>query len=102
MSFAGIQKTLIFNNNTGWHGFRMIIAVLVLISIPAFFCLTPAGAQQLYSEICDSSAAVAIDPSHFLVAHNEADVLYLYRNDGFAQTNGKSEPLKKFDLKSEL
>lgn len=84
------------------YGFEKIVAVLFLAAIHLSFCCVAVGAQQKYSEICDASAAVAIDAAHFLVANDEEDILYLYRNDGFGGPNGKAEPLRRFDLKNDL
>lgn len=78
------------------------IAVLLVCSLIIYNNSTSAFGQQVYSEICDASAAVAIDPAHFLVAHDEGDTLYLFRNDGFALTDGQVQPLKTFDFKTEL
>jgi len=41
----------------------------------------PASAQQVYEGVCDASAAIAVDAVHFLVAEDETDVLWIYRND---------------------
>ncbi len=35
----------------------------------------PVAAHQIYEGLCDASAAIAIDASHFLVAEDENDVL---------------------------
>jgi hypothetical protein len=61
-----------------------------------------ASGQQAYSKICDASAAVSIDAAHFIVAEDEGDKLYIYRNDSFALEKGIASPLSEFDFSSEL
>ena len=41
----------------------------------------PAAAQQVYQSVCNASAAIAVDAAHFLVAEDENDILWVYRND---------------------
>lgn len=40
-----------------------------------------AAPGETYRGICDASGAIAIDADHFMVAEDEDDVLYVYRND---------------------
>ena len=58
----------------------------------------PAAAQQVYQGVCDASAAIAVDAVHFLVAEDENDVLWIYRND-----KPRNKPIGGgFDLSSRL
>jgi hypothetical protein len=57
----------------------------------------PALAQLTYAGLCDASAAIAIDTSHFLVGEDESDTLRLYRNDGSEQ-----KPVAIFSFASRL
>lgn len=80
---------------------------IILASSAISFSLTAAYGQQIYSGICDASAAVAVDPAHFLVAHDEVfedegDTLFLYRNDGFAPVDKQNQPIKRYSFKNEL
>jgi len=102
MLYADQIKPRLFAITHQMHGFEKIVAVLFFAAIQVFLDCIPVDAQQKYSEICDASAAVAIDEAHFLVANDEEDVLYLYRNDGFSDPKGKAEPLRRFDLKNDL
>lgn len=92
----------IINTDNTFSNFYYLVFCLIFALIQISLSSKPATAQQIYSEICDASAAVAIDAAHFLVAHDEEEVLYLYRNDGFGHVNGKKEPLKRFNLKNGL
>jgi hypothetical protein len=47
--------------------------------------------------VCDASAAIALDGSHFLVAEDENDFLWIYRND-----KPENMPMGGFDLSSRI
>lgn len=55
------------------------------------------SARQIFTGICDASAAVAIDDHRFLVAEDEIDILRLYRNGP-----GTQVAMQSFDLSQQL
>lgn len=57
---------------------------------------TPAAATK-YRQMCDASAAVAVDDRHFLVAGDEDETILLYANVG-----SNMEPEKAFDFADQL
>ena len=75
--------------------FRRALAGSVLLAIT----LAPAAAEPrgvvVYQGTCDASAAVALDPSHFVVADDERDVLLVYRL-------GQGAPVATVDLTAAL
>lgn len=46
------------------------------------FCLTALADEQRYQGVCDASAAVTVDDSHFIVGNDEDETLSLYTTDG--------------------
>jgi hypothetical protein len=46
---------------------------------------------QLYSEMCDASAAVALDDDHFAVADDEGNTLRVYKK-------GEAKPTREYDV----
>jgi len=61
------------------------------------FCLTTLAEAHIYQGLCDASAAVIIDGSHFLVGNDEDDILSLYSTD--SSTMGA---IQSFDFSSNL
>ena len=59
---------------------RKLLIITGLLTVGSALHL-PAAAQQVYEGVCDASAAIAVDAIHFLVAEDENDVLWIYRND---------------------
>ena len=59
---------------------RELVIIISLLTAGIAIHL-PASAQQVYEGVCDASAAIAIDGSHFLVAEDENDILWIYQND---------------------
>ena len=77
-------------------GNKLWIVSILLTAIFAF--QRPAVAGQIYEGVCDASAAIALDESHFLVAEDEEDFLWIYRND-----KPQNKPIGGgFDLSSKL
>jgi hypothetical protein len=68
----------------------------------------PAAAQQVYQSVCNASAAIAVDAAHFLVAEDENDILWVYRNDkprnkpvgGGFDFSPSSEPIRNVNVTS--
>lgn len=76
---------------------RKLLIMTGLLTTGLAFHL-PAAARQIYEGVCDASAAVAIDATHILVAEDENDVLWIYRND-----KSRNKPIGGgFDLSSKL
>jgi hypothetical protein len=76
---------------------RELVIIIVLLTAGIALHL-PAAAQQVYEGVCDASAAIAVGATHFLVAEDENDVLWIYRND-----KPRNKPIGGgFDLSSKL
>ncbi len=76
---------------------RELVIIIGLLTASIALHL-PAAAQQVYEGVCDASAAIAVDDTHFLVAEDENDVLWIYRND-----KPRNKPIGGgFDLSSRL
>ncbi len=76
---------------------RKLLIITVVLTVGSALHL-PAAAQQVYEGVCDASAAIAVDATHFLVAEDENDVLWIYRND-----KPSNKPIGGgFDLSSRL
>ena len=56
-----------------------------------FAIALPLVAKDIYRGMCDASAAVAIDASHFIVANDEDNVLRIFHID-------KEHPVRKYDM----
>ena len=75
---------------------RSVVATVVLTMFSVLVA-TPSHAAQKYLEMCDASAAVAVDDGHFLAAGDENETVRLYRNAG------KTEPpVTTFDFAANL
>lgn len=75
---------------------RSVVAAVVLAVFAGLY-VTPLRAAQKYLEMCDASAAVAVDDGHFLAAGDEDETLRLYRNTGKAEA-----PVTTFDFAEKL
>ncbi|OYW17872.1 MAG: hypothetical protein B7Z52_06005 [Burkholderiales bacterium 12-64-5] len=66
---------------------------LWLLALPLAFVASAAAAPQVdtYLGLCDASAAIALDATHFVVGEDEHDVLVTYRF-------GRPEPIARLDL----
>lgn len=62
-----------------------LAALMALLCLPALAAGAAAAAVEQYRGLCDASAAVALDATHFVVAGDEDNTLRLY-------TRGEPEP----------
>ena len=63
-----------------------ILSLICLLGAPGIF-----ADMTKYNEMCDASAAIALDDSHFIVANDEDNLLRIYRVD-------QSHPVRTYDL----
>ena len=91
--------------NVPSRGLRILFAVVIGIQLVA---TAPAKSETfVYRQICDASAAVAIDADRFVVAYDERNTLRIYRRDladpvdeggidlsAFLETDGKESDLE--------
>ena len=75
---------------------RSIFAMAALVVLSGL-AAAPSQAAQKFLEMCDASAAVAVDDGHFLVAGDENEAVRLYRNTGKAEA-----PIGMFDFAGKL
>jgi len=75
---------------------RAVVAAVVLALFSSMAGARSHAAQK-YLEMCDASAAVAVDDGHFLAAGDENETVRLYRNAGKAEP-----PVTTFDFSGEL
>lgn len=75
---------------------RSAVAAAVM-ALACGWAATPSHAAQKYLQMCDASAAVAVDDGHFLVAGDENETVRLYRNTGKAEL-----PVTTFDFAGRL
>src|SRR6185295_9197605 len=64
-----------------------------VFAMAAFSSLAHGDLQnpQMYSDMCDASAAVALDENHFAVADDEGNILRIYKR-------GEAEPTRDYDV----
>lgn len=67
------------------------LSVLALLTAACVATRAELRNPQLYSDMCDASAAVALDQNHFAVADDEGNTLRVYKR-------GEAEPTREYDV----
>src|SRR3954466_5537249 len=70
------------------RGLIVILAVISMLCSPARAALQN---PQTYWEMCDASAAVALDETHFAVADDEGNTLRVYKI-------GEPKPVREYEV----